>query len=77
MSWNEEFEDTDDQVDTIACSNCRVEIYDEAEQCPHCGEYVSLATSPFAAKPFWVRCLMVMIIIFLIAAFVLPFCGIF
>ena len=77
MSWNEEFEDSDDQVDTIACRNCHIEIYDEAERCPHCGEYVSAGTSPFASKPFWVRCLMVMIIIFLIAAFVLPFFGIF
>lgn len=77
MNWNEEFGDSDDQVDTISCPNCRVEIYDEAEQCPHCGEYVSVGTNPFASKPAWVRWLFFLIIVFLILTFLLPMVGIF
>lgn len=32
--------DDDDAADTVACPHCRRPIWEEAEQCPHCAEYV-------------------------------------
>ncbi len=46
-------DDADDDV-TVPCPYCGQEVYDDAEQCPNCGEYLSLEDSPRAAKPWWV-----------------------
>ncbi len=32
--------DEDDNDDTVACSGCKRDISEHAEQCPHCGEWV-------------------------------------
>ena len=34
-------------------SSNRSFVYEEAEQCPYCGWYVTQTTSTFAGKPFW------------------------
>ena len=40
--YPDEWEDgDDDEVDLIPCSHCGAEIYEETEQCPICGEYVT------------------------------------
>ena len=43
--WDDEDEDQewddDDDLPTIACPYCRAEIFEDAEQCPVCGEYIS------------------------------------
>lgn len=31
----------DDEEPTILCPNCRAEIWEEAERCSECGEYIS------------------------------------
>jgi hypothetical protein len=38
---NEDENDFDDDKATDLCPNCREEIYDDAEQCPHCGHYIT------------------------------------
>lgn len=30
----------DDGVETVACPSCGAEIYEDAERCMHCGDYV-------------------------------------
>ncbi|MCA9076023.1 MAG: hypothetical protein KDA93_13430 [Planctomycetaceae bacterium] len=50
--WTEESDD-DQGVDVRPCPSCGVEIYEEAERCPHCGEYVVWSNSAFAGKPKW------------------------
>ncbi len=38
----ERFGDSDDaDSETVACPSCLRAIWEEAEQCPHCGEYVT------------------------------------
>ena len=32
-------DEDDDSDDLVACPSCKEWIYDDAEQCPHCGQY--------------------------------------
>ena len=50
-----EMDDTDDAGETTApCPNCGRQIYDDAEQCPHCGYYITEEESSHTSKPWWV-----------------------
>ncbi len=51
---DEEDEDFDDGDDTIPCPHCKKQIYDGAEQCPYCGNYISEEDSPREGKPVWI-----------------------
>jgi hypothetical protein len=44
----------DDRDATIPCPHCGAEIYDDAEQCPACGEYLSDEDAPAARRPWWI-----------------------
>lgn len=50
--WDDWPED-DDETAVVECPNCGAEIYEEAPQCPVCGEYVVHDTSPWQGKPLW------------------------
>jgi hypothetical protein len=51
---NPELDEADDgTTELVACPACGEEIYEEAEQCPHCGSYVVHSTSAFAGRPMW------------------------
>jgi hypothetical protein len=39
--------------DLIPCPYCNREIYDEAERCPYCENYISEEDSPPSPKPWW------------------------
>ena len=45
----------DDEAETLPCPNCAAEVYEEAESCPECGEYITpgSARSTFSGKPWW------------------------
>ncbi len=43
----------DEEAQTLPCPHCRAEIYEDAEQCPYCGEYVTHSTSIWAGRPWW------------------------
>ncbi len=43
----------DDEEATIPCAHCRAMVHDDAEQCPHCGQYLSREVGP-SRKPWWV-----------------------
>jgi hypothetical protein len=43
-----------DDDETIPCPHCKKHIYEGAEQCPHCGMYVSEEDVPREAKPAWI-----------------------
>ena len=55
---------------TIECPKCGEAIYDDAPQCPHCGQYI---TSADVARrpPTW----FVIIVVLTIFAFLLPSIG--
>ena len=48
----DEFDDDEDS-ETISCQNCGQSIYEDAIECPYCGEYVTPATSPWTGRPIW------------------------
>ena len=49
-AWDEG-EDDDDTL--MPCPHCGRMIYDDAEQCPKCGKYVSREDAP-RSRPWWV-----------------------
>ena len=55
--WDDEADawgdDSDDAAENIPCPSCGVEFYEEAEQCPACGDYVVHGTSAWNDKPVW------------------------
>ena len=45
---------TDDDSAVLPCPSCGQEVYEDAQQCPHCGAWITpLATE--SAQPSWVR----------------------
>lgn len=56
--WEEDESDENDEADNelpelVWCPTCGEEIYEDAEQCPHCGNYVVHSTSALADRPLW------------------------
>lgn len=53
--WEEDEPDEgdDDLANVACCAACGEKVYEDAEQCPHCGEYVVHSTSAFADRPLW------------------------
>lgn len=49
--WSEEGDP--DETDVIACPKCGGEIYEDAERCPLCGEYVTRSASALEGRPGW------------------------
>jgi hypothetical protein len=47
--------DDDDETLTLPCPSCGADIYEDAEQCPHCGEYVepTSTSAVWAGRPGW------------------------
>lgn len=67
-SWDDEWSDVeyydddyddgydDDEAETVACPACGVDVYEDAEQCPSCGEYITAASSTgylWRDRPVW------------------------
>jgi hypothetical protein len=53
-----EFPDRDDEEgeddDTMPCPYCRQPVYEDAERCPHCENYLSREDAPPQGKPWWI-----------------------
>jgi uncharacterized paraquat-inducible protein A len=43
-----------DDDPTMECPHCQETIFDESEQCPACGKYLSAEDAPPASKPTWI-----------------------
>jgi hypothetical protein len=55
--WRDEHDDApeeDDEAEVVQCRYCRREIYEDAEQCPHCGKYQSQEDSAGPVRPWWI-----------------------
>lgn len=57
----------EDELDTLPCPACGRQIYEEADVCPFCGEYVTHSTSVLAGKPLWFVALAILGIVAVIA----------
>jgi RNA polymerase subunit RPABC4/transcription elongation factor Spt4 len=62
-------DDEEDESLTVACPACGADVYEDAEQCPVCGEYVTHSTRAWDGKPLWWIILGVAGIIAVILAF--------
>lgn len=49
----EGYGDDEGESSTVDCPACGAEIYEDSEQCPVCGEYVTHSTSAWDGKPLW------------------------
>jgi hypothetical protein len=51
---DDDYESDEDEDPTDTCPYCKKSIYDDAEQCPHCGQYISQEDRPPNQKPWWI-----------------------
>jgi RNA polymerase subunit RPABC4/transcription elongation factor Spt4 len=57
---DDEYPDEEDAYDeeetlTTSCPACGAEVYEDAEQCPVCGNYITHSTSPWQGRsPLWI-----------------------
>ena len=43
----------EDFSETRECPSCQATIYEDAEQCPNCGEYILFSTRAISGWPWW------------------------
>ncbi len=46
-------EDDSDETEVVVCPMCGTAVYEDAEQCPACGEWITTSTHPFAGRALW------------------------
>ena len=53
--WHDADNDLDDDQDdeTVPCPHCQESVYEDAEQCPSCGKYLSREDIP-RRRPAWI-----------------------
>jgi hypothetical protein len=44
----------EDDDPTMPCPHCGEDVYDDAEQCPACGQYLTREGAPAATRPWWI-----------------------
>ena len=48
-------EPDDETEPTYPCPGCRAQVYEEADACPYCGEYLAWDDAhPHRGRPWWV-----------------------
>jgi hypothetical protein len=55
-AWDEDDsdEDDDDEKSTVPCPYCRQPVYDDAQYCTNCEEFISLEDATPERKPLWI-----------------------
>jgi rRNA maturation protein Nop10 len=53
--------DSSDDPDLDVCPRCRKLILEDAERCPHCGEYVTPGDAPLS-RPAWVVIVVILVL---------------
>jgi hypothetical protein len=46
-------DDSNDSAETVVCNACGRDVYEEASQCPYCGEFLTASTSAWDGRPGW------------------------
>ena len=60
-------------VDTVPCPFCKQPVYDNAERCPHCRNYLFYEGAQPGEKPWWfilgvIDCLLVVVYVWILSA---------
>ncbi len=63
----------EDSTDTVTCPECGADVYEDADVCPVCGEFLIPDTRPWSGKPTWWIVLGILGVIATAAALVLAF----
>lgn len=53
---DDEYPDNDDSDDaTVACPHCGADVYEDADYCPVCDNYITITSSasPLSGRPLW------------------------
>jgi hypothetical protein len=53
--WDEsdDLDEDDEATSTLPCPECGADVYEDAVQCPACGNYITHPTSVWAGRPGW------------------------
>jgi len=51
-SW-EDVPDDDDESVTLPCPSCGAEVYEDADICPVCGEFIIRSSRVWEDRPVW------------------------
>ncbi len=51
--WEWEGEDDAAESCTVACSSCGADVYEDAERCPECGDWLRPARGAMVGRPVW------------------------
>ena len=51
--WDEPEEDDDSPAEVLPCPACGIDVYEDADQCPACGEYIVHGSRVWEQKPWW------------------------
>jgi uncharacterized paraquat-inducible protein A len=43
----------DDSSETVSCRKCGAEVYEDAEKCPRCGEYITAGSQLWSNRSWW------------------------
>ncbi len=52
-AWDYDVGGDDSESDVVPCPACGADIYEDAEQCPVCREYITHDTSTWSTRPTW------------------------
>ena len=53
IDWDGGEDDDLDRSETVSCPSCCVDVYEDAEQCPSCGEWITSFHSPWQGRSTW------------------------
>ena len=62
------FDDEAGETDTITCPSCGARIYEETQQCPHCGDWVVPRVTMGRRRPVFLAIVLLMVLLILIFA---------
>jgi uncharacterized protein (DUF983 family) len=66
-------DEDEDVAETVPCPECGKPVYEEAEQCPYCGEYITHSTSPLAGRsPLYIAVIVLGIIALIATLLIWP-----
>lgn len=52
--YDSDVREEDDSNDVLPCPECGAEIYEDSQQCPVCGNYITFTgNGPFSGRPLW------------------------